>query len=90
MFLPSNPQLLSSAIRSGRAALKWSQAELSEKSGVSMPTIARIETGLISPRMETIGLLFAAMGTAGVEFEWPNALIGYVMRVDLSASGKIS
>lgn len=90
MFLPSNPQLLSSAIRSGRAALKWSQAELSEKSGVSMPTIARIETGLTSPRMETIGLLFAAMSTAGVEFEWPNTLMGYVMRVDFSASGKIS
>jgi len=86
MFLPSNPQLLSSAIRSGRAALKWSQAELSEKSGVSMPTIARIETGLISPRMETIGLLFAAMSGAGVEFEWPSALVGYVMRADFSGS----
>lgn len=55
-----------------------------------MPTIARIETGLISPRMETIGLLFAAMSTAGVEFEWPSALVGYVMRVDFSNSGTLS
>jgi transcriptional regulator with XRE-family HTH domain len=82
MFLPSNPKLLSAAIRSGRAALKWSQAELAESSGVSMPTIARIETGLISPRMDTIGLLFAAMSQAGVEFEWPAGTVGYVMRVD--------
>lgn len=81
MFLPSNPHLLSSAIRSGRAALKWSQAELSEKSGVSMPTIARIETGLISPRMDTIGYLFDALSTAGVAFDWSTPTVGYVMTV---------
>jgi len=30
----------------------------------------------ISLRMETIGLFLAAMSTAGVEFEWPNTLMG--------------
>ena len=55
-----------------------------------MPTIARIETGLISPRMDTIGLLFAAMSQAGVEFEWPAGRIGYVMRVDYDDKKKSS
>lgn len=82
MFLPSNSQLLSSAIRSGRAALKWSQSELSESSGVSTPTIARIETGLITPRMDTIGLLFEALKNAGVSFNWISPAIGYVMTVN--------
>jgi len=35
--------------------------------------------------METIGLLLAAMITAGVEFEWPNTLIGCVMQMDFGA-----
>lgn len=72
MFSPSNVEVLGAAIRAGRAALSWSQADLAGKADVSMQTVARIEAGLISPKIQTIGKLFGALEDGGASFNWSN------------------
>ena len=82
MFPPTNAEVLSAAIRAGRSALNWSQADLAQKAGVSMPTVARIEASLISPKVHTIGKLFLALEQGGVAFSWGNeAGVNFVMTV---------
>jgi transcriptional regulator with XRE-family HTH domain len=84
MFSPSNAEILGAAIRAGRSALNWSQADLAEKAGVSMPTVARIEASLISPKVHTLGKLFAALEQGGVVFSWGNDTgVNFVMTVRL-------
>jgi len=63
------PEHLAPAIRAGRNALNWTQQELSEKSGLSLPTVARIETSN-NPKMETVLALFRVMANHGVSFKW--------------------
>jgi predicted transcriptional regulator len=50
--------------------LGWSQGDLAEKSGVSAPTVKRLEAaeGEIGGRPETGEALVAALEKAGVEF----------------------
>jgi transcriptional regulator with XRE-family HTH domain len=48
------------ALKVGRAAMGYTTLELSRKSGVSAPTIARAENGG-NPTMETVNKLFSAM-----------------------------
>jgi transcriptional regulator with XRE-family HTH domain len=85
MFSPSNAEVLGAAIRAGRSALNWSQADLAERAGVSMPTVARIEATLISPKMHTLGKLFLALEQGGVTFSWGNeAGVNFVMTVRLN------
>ncbi|GLS29316.1 Helix-turn-helix domain-containing protein [Mesorhizobium albiziae] len=57
-------------LRGGRALLRWSQADLAEKSGVSVPTIKRLEAmvGELSGHGATIRALEAALNVAGIEF----------------------
>lgn len=45
-----------------RKERQLSQRELSEKSGIKQPAIARIEKGHISPRVETLMRLLYSMG----------------------------
>lgn len=53
-----------------RALLGWDQAELAEKSGVSLPQIAQIETGKVqSPRIGTLTAIRDACVRAGAEFK---------------------
>lgn len=66
----SDAHILGAAIRSGRSALSWSQQLLAEKSGISLPTIARIETGVNNPKLETISRLITTIEAGGVEFTW--------------------
>jgi len=82
MISISDAHVLGAAIRAGRSALDWSQLELAEKSGVSLPTVARIETGLNNPKLETISRLIGAVEAAGVAYSWtyPN---GFGMVVTL-------
>lgn len=40
----------------------WSQEELSQESGVHRTTIARIEAGNFSPRLDTLEKLTAVLG----------------------------
>jgi predicted transcriptional regulator len=57
-------------IKAARALLGWSQDELANHSGVSAPTVKRLEAaeGDIGGRAETGEALVAALQQAGVEF----------------------
>jgi len=57
-------------VKAGRALLDWSQADLAEASGISLPTIKRIETGdgPIGGREETANSIYNALDRAGIEF----------------------
>jgi predicted transcriptional regulator len=57
-------------IKAARALVAWSQGDLSAASGVSEPTIARLESedGALGGRAETGKKLIAALEKAGVEF----------------------
>jgi len=63
------PESLAPAIRAGRNALDWSQKELSEKSGVSVPTISRTEKAS-NPKMDTVLALLYALKRNGIVFIW--------------------
>ncbi|BAU89659.1 XRE family transcriptional regulator [Methylorubrum populi] len=59
-----------SQLRAARALLGWSQDRLSEASGVSLPTIKRLEPGegSLQTRVETLNKLQTALEAAGVLF----------------------
>lgn len=62
--------LTGSQIRSARAALEWSLADLAKSSGVSLSTIRRAEAqnGLPNTTTPNMGALKAAFEAAGIEF----------------------
>ncbi len=58
-------------IKAGRGIVKMSQIELSERSGVSVPTIQNIENDeerARSATQETMGKLKTALENAGIKF----------------------
>ncbi|WP_131872433.1 MULTISPECIES: helix-turn-helix domain-containing protein [unclassified Bradyrhizobium] len=57
-------------IKAARALLGWSQDDLANQSGVSVPTVKRLEAadGDVGGRAETGDALVAALEKAGVEF----------------------
>jgi transcriptional regulator with XRE-family HTH domain len=57
-------------IKAARALLGWSQEDLASKSGISYPTIARLESsdGDIGGRPDTAAKMVTALEAAGVEF----------------------
>lgn len=57
-------------VKAARALLAWSQHDLASASGVSYPTIARLEKedGPLGGRAATVAAIRAALETAGVEF----------------------
>ena len=57
-------------IRMARAALRWSIKQLAEFSGVSVPTIFRLEqeNGLAPSRTQTLMDIKVAFEAAGIEF----------------------
>lgn len=57
-------------IKAGRALLGWSQSRLATESGLSEPTIKRLEAkgGYLSGRADTCERVCAALVTAGIEF----------------------
>jgi predicted transcriptional regulator len=63
-------------MKAARALLAWSQRDLAEASGVSEPTIARLESenGEVGGRPETGQKLVAALEKAGVEIGSNRAL----------------
>lgn len=83
----SDAHILGAAIRSGRSALNWSQQLLADKSGISLPTIARIETGVNNPKLETISRLIGTIEAGGVEFTWTHPQ-GFGMVVTLPKKRK--
>jgi predicted transcriptional regulator len=57
-------------LKAARALLDWSQTDLARESGVSLPTIGRIEMvdGELGGRPETAEKLIKALERAGIEF----------------------
>jgi transcriptional regulator with XRE-family HTH domain len=57
-------------IKAARALIGWSQEDIARISGVSIPTIKRLEAteGPIGGRVETGERIVAALEAAGVEF----------------------
>ena len=57
-------------IKAGRALLGWSQADLASASGVSEPTIARLESvdGQLGGREATVQNICAALEKGGIRF----------------------
>jgi transcriptional regulator with XRE-family HTH domain len=61
-------------VKAARALLRWTQAELAARSGVSVPTIARIEAsdGPLGGSPETRARIVSALQGAGAIFLQPN------------------
>lgn len=57
-------------VKAARALLGWSQNDLADRSGVSRPTIKRLEAddGELGGRATTADSLRFALETAGIEF----------------------
>ena len=57
-------------VKAARALLGWSQADLANRSGVSEPTIARLEStdGWLGGRKVTAQKIQTAIVSAGIEF----------------------
>lgn len=62
--------ITSEQVRAARALLRWEQRDLAEASGVSLPSVKRLETqpGLLAAQERTITELRKALEKAGVEF----------------------
>lgn len=57
-------------IRAARALVGWSAAKLAEESGISYPTIQRLDAtrGVVSGRYETIQSIRKALEAKGIQF----------------------
>jgi transcriptional regulator with XRE-family HTH domain len=66
----SNQNVSNRQIKAARALIGWSQEHLTVASGVSLPTIKRLESadGLLGGRQGTRDRLIAALAGAGVIF----------------------
>ena len=62
--------LTSEQVRAARMLTRWEQKDLADRSGVSLPTIKRLETtpGEIHAHARTIEAIRQAFEMAGVEF----------------------
>jgi DNA-binding transcriptional regulator YiaG len=57
-------------VKAARALLSWSQSDLARHSGISEPTVARLESadGELGGRGETVRKIRAALEASGIEF----------------------
>jgi transcriptional regulator with XRE-family HTH domain len=62
--------LTSEQVRAARMLLRWEQRDLAEASGISLPSVKRLEIqpGLLAAQERTIAELRRALEKAGVEF----------------------
>lgn len=55
-------------IKAARALLGWTQEDLAQRAGLSLPAINNLERGLTSPRRETLSAISSTLQLAGIEF----------------------
>lgn len=57
-------------IKAARALVGWTAADLAERSGVSYPTVQRLDAtkGMVSGRHDTVEAIRKALEGAGVQF----------------------
>ncbi len=62
--------ITSELIRAARALLRWEQRDLARASGISLPTIKRLEVapGVLAAHSSTVTALRGAFESAGIEF----------------------
>lgn len=62
--------LSSEQVRAARALLRWEQRDLSDRSGVSLPSIKRLETqpGKLAAQDRTVDAIRSALEAAGIAF----------------------
>lgn len=62
--------MTSEQVRAARALLRWEQKDLAKRSGISLPSVKRLETkrGALAAHESTIVALTTALEKAGVEF----------------------
>lgn len=70
----SIPSVSIRQVKAARSLLGWSQGDLAQASGVSVPTIKRLEAqdGDLGGRPATVAAIRAALEAAGVAFLDPN------------------
>ena len=63
-------EITSELIRAGRALVRWGQRDLATASGLSLPTIKRLEAarGKLAAHSSTVSALRRALEGAGIEF----------------------
>ncbi len=63
--------MTSEHVRAARALLRWEQKELAERSGVSLPTIKRLETqpGVLGAYAGTVAAIRRTLEDQGIEFQ---------------------
>lgn len=61
----------SEQVRAARALIRWEQRDLAEASGVSLPSIRRLETqrGPLAAQPRTVAAIVTAFERAGVTFD---------------------
>jgi predicted transcriptional regulator len=76
--------ITSELIRAARALLRWEQRDLARASGVSLPTIKRLEVipGNLAAHSSTVTALRRAFESVGIEFINSNAP-GVRLKTDL-------
>lgn len=55
--------MVGSAVRAARRRARVSQSELADLAGMSQPSIARLERGVVSPTVITLDRIARALGT---------------------------
>jgi transcriptional regulator with XRE-family HTH domain len=65
-----NSAITSEHVRAARMLLRWDQKELARKSGISLPTIKRLESqpGALSAYADTIATIRKTFEDQGIEF----------------------
>jgi len=83
--MDAESQKIVTSLKTARTALNWTQQELASRSGVSLVTIARMETGMMSPRLSTLSKLKTALSEAGVRIVNESPAGGFSLYVDPKA-----
>ena len=68
MKIQKQSTITAAQIRAARGLLDWSRETLSETSGISMRTLARIECEDLGARIDTIEAIRKCFVTAGIKF----------------------
>ena len=72
-------------IKAGRTVLGWSQTELAKRAGIARPTVARIESFIMQPKLDTAEKIKDALRKSGVEFSDHQPERGFTMVVKNAA-----
>ena len=78
--------ITSEQIRAGRALLRWTASKLAKESGVSVPTVQRMESvwGVPKGRAQNLEKIQRAMEKAGVRFVGDSTLRFGVLLIDVN------